>query len=866
MLIDAVGYGIRPYDANFKISPSPPHFDKNFLSLYSKMSPLNTKEVHTMTDKNKENITANLKTRFSSLLSSLKDTLSPTADQKLDKAAVYGLLRAAITYFLKKSVIILVSYLFGSAAGIFDTYPFGLALLCSASKDIIFIYAGLVVSSLTHGSDSPLFFFIYTAAIGLRFAFSRLLGDTENASNREKIIRQKLFGKNDPMPKSKLFAEPVAIRLVSVILCSLSVSLARLISDGFLYYDLFALITCVLASPLLCFSYYALTDMKSPPKQLAELCAAVAVFSVIYSIKLYYVLGFSASTVCAFLITLYTSKRFGVLRGTVVGLFSGLACGASAAPMFALVGFASGALYNLSLFGAVGASVLTGVLFGVSQSGFSAFTTLLPELGVGGAVFLPLAYYDLLPKPEMFKSIAYYRHRESEKAVITNAILCDNKESLEEVSTALDSLSKTIALLSDRLRRPDILDIKEICDKSFEPYCRRCSLAPVCYGREVMGTYDLRGKFTNALSAKGKLDMSDIPEYAGEKCFNILKIVSDVNMNYAKHLESLIRDDRTEVFAIDYKIMSKLIGNASKVNDLEYEFDRELSAKLMRAIRYMDFDAESVYVYGKRKKHIRVTGINLSQVKLGAEEIKRAFENVCEARLSPPVFEIDEDIVSMSLSSERGYDISHASASTKKENSDVNGDSAMFFESRDGKFYHLISDGMGSGKEAALTSRLCTMFLSKLLSAGCESSIVIEMLNGFIRSRRVECSAGIDLAELDLVAGKGCFIKSGAAPSYIIREKNLYKLQSKTLPIGILKDTDAEVINFELHEGDIIVMFSDGVASSLEDGAWLTELLALDFESDLEKMAQKVLEAAGVNNIKSDDMTVGIMKVSKRGE
>ena len=61
------------------------------------------------------------------------------------------------------------------------------------------------------------------------------------------------------------------------------------------------------------------------------------------------------------------------------------------------------------------------------------------------------------------------------------------------------------------------------------------------------------------------------------------------------------------------------------------------------------------------------------------------------------------------------------------------------------------------------------------------------------------------------------------------------------------------------------MMFSDGVASSLEDGAWLTQLLSFDFDSDLEKMAEKILDSAGVNNVKPDDMTVGIIKVKKRG-
>jgi stage II sporulation protein E len=171
---------------------------------------------------------------------------------------------------------------------------------------------------------------------------------------------------------------------------------------------------------------------------------------------------------------------------------------------------------------------------------------------------------------------------------------------------------------------------------------------------------------------------------------------------------------------------------------------------------------------------------------------------------------------------------------------------------------------MGSGKDAAMTSRLCVTFLSKLLSAGCPMSVVLELLNGFLRSRGGECFASIDLAELDLLSGKGCFVKSGAAPSYILRDNNLFKLQSKTLPIGILKDTDAEVINFELKENDIIVMFSDGVASCLEDSVWLTGLLCFELENDLDKMAKKILEYAKKEVAKADDMTVALMRVTKR--
>ena len=789
------------------------------------------------------------------------------ADRKDKKAGApwdsRGYIKYAAAYLVKRLIIMLAAYLLGSCSAAFDTYPFGTALLCAVSKDIIFIYGGLLLSCLERGGDASICFFIYTSAVALRCAFSKW-ANSEPAPHKREKLADKGIG-NTEQKKEVLFSEPFALRLVTVVVCSLSVSLARLISDGFLYYDLFGLFVCVLASPLMCFAYYAVTDMKNVSKQLCEICAAAVLFSLVYSVRLYYFLGFSAAVFASFLITLYVSKKFGVLRGTVTGLFAGLACGANLAPLFAVAGFVSGTLYNLSLFGAVGAAVVSGVLYGISQSGFSAVTTLLPELAGAGAVFLPLAYYDIFPKTEMFKSIAYYRSRESEQALINRAMYKDSAESLESISKALDSLSLTIAGLSDRLRRPDVLDIKEICSESFEKYCLKCSLAPVCYGKEAVSTFDVIGKFTAALEKKGRIDIGDVPGYVGEKCFNILKILSEANILYAKRLESLIKNDKTSIFAIDYKAMSKLISEASKVNDAEYTLDRELSSKLMRAVRYMDFGADSVYVYGRRKKRITVTGINLSEVKIGTDEIHRAFENVCGARLTMPSFSIDDEFVTMTMSSEKRLEVLHAGASDKMENSDSNGDSSLFFENGDGKFYCLICDGMGSGREAALTSRMCVMFISKLLGAGCDKSIVIEMLNGFIRSRGTECSAGIDLAELDLISGAGCFVKSGAAPSYIIRGKNLYKLQSKTLPIGILKDTDAEVINFEVRDGDIIAMFSDGVAASLEDGAWLTSLLCFELGDDLDAAAEKILKTASEKNEKCDDMTVGLIRVSKAG-
>jgi stage II sporulation protein E len=204
-----------------------------------------------------------------------------------------------------------------------------------------------------------------------------------------------------------------------------------------------------------------------------------------------------------------------------------------------------------------------------------------------------------------------------------------------------------------------------------------------------------------------------------------------------------------------------------------------------------------------------------------------------------------------------------AKATDVKESEVVNGDIISIFDNDEEYFYTLISDGMGSGRDAALTSRVASVFLEKLLSGGNNKAVALEMLNNFIRCKNMESFATIDLLEIDMLSGQASFIKSGAAPSYIMRNGSLFKIASNSMPVGITREINAEEIKFELQEGDIIVMISDGVAQSFEDSIWLANMLTFDWEEGegLQSMSEKILSGAKLNNKRSDDMTVGLIKI-----
>ena len=172
---------------------------------------------------------------------------------------------------------------------------------------------------------------------------------------------------------------------------------------------------------------------------------------------------------------------------------------------------------------------------------------------------------------------------------------------------------------------------------------------------------------------------------------------------------------------------------------------------------------------------------------------------------------------------------------------------------------------MGSGREAALTSGLCGVFLKKMISAGCSCDMALDILNNFLRNRGSsslhECSATIDLLSLDLLRGKASFYKCGAAPTYVFRDGNLFKIRSHTVPLGIITEPDTRKLELSLNAGDVVVMVSDGVTQSKEECPWLFDLLRSQSEhASPERLADLVVKYAKGEGC-SDDISVLVLKI-----
>ena len=773
--------------------------------------------------------------------------------------------------------IAFLSGILGMSGAVFSCHPFGIAFLCACGpKYTLYSYIGLLVSSLASRGMAFALAVTYTMTLLLRFIAGRYVmrGDKrENIPPKQRLL--KIFtlnreGENPP----KDFSEEVLLRIAIACLAAFIFGLWRLVGGGFLYYDLFGLLAGFLLTPIITFALSGLFRERMGFEYAREIGLAALSFITVYALSEHTLFGFSPALTLAFFITLWSATTLGGLKGCTVGLLAGLASMNAAVltgdsqpisviipSLMAFSGLAMGIIKSFIGNISVIPTLLVTAALGWGLGGFTALQGFLPDMLSATVIFLPLSKYGILPK------IAALAKIRVGKRVDTSMLLMkkeeDSRQRLAALSEALSHLSDTIYSLSDRMKKPGVADLKQICDRAFATHCDRCSLASVCLEKECISTLDAQSKITAALYRKGRAELSDVPAYLKNRCPSMDTILEEMNHSAAKLVESLIKNDRTEAFAIDYEVMAKLLSARITETDEEYTVDSELTKKLCKSLGYMGIAARSAICFGNRKKQVIVGDFDISRVRLGADEIKTAVENTVGIPMCAPTFSIDGEDTTMCICAKRRYKIKTASATGAKASEKANGDNTAIFINKEGYAYAIISDGMGSGKEAAITSKICSVFAERMLGAGNGVAITLEMLNGFIRSRGVECSATVDLAEIDLITGNVGFVKSGAAPSFVLRGGNIYKLQSKTLPIGIMPELDAEKIKFELQAEDIIVMLSDGITATLEDGIWLANLLTYEWEDDLDRMAEKILDVAAVNTSRGDDMTVVLVKIEE---
>lgn len=707
---------------------------------------------------------------------------------------------------------LILAFLVTGVRFFFDTYPFGIAFCASCKGRTPFAVVGSALGALIfHEAPIP-YLIALLFLIGLRVLGSLWLGE-----EAERLVS--LGERSRPGFVSRLFSERVSVRVAVGALCSLGLLLFRVVTSGGAIYDAFVLAFTTVLTSIFTYSLCFLYENHDTSRRLLGFCAVL--FIIVYMIRGRELFGLDISIVISYAVALYASRHTTGGKSVAIGALLGVCHGPAFAPVFAIGALVSSLLWDFSYYISIIGALVISIGYGVFSSGYEAIVYLLPELLFASLIMYPLTRFEILPSVcaeratgDIGKEIFL-----AERSDYTTA-------SLEGARDALKDISAMLLELSHRSKNPSREFWHDTCLEICESHCYSCPKRSICWERDASATRENIFRIGDAAFSDMTVAHDCVEERFLHRCPNIDKIIEQINSVRRDIDDDRLRYGKLEISSDDYEMSARLIDELLTSLNTRAEYDEALSDKALRACRRVGLKLEGARVIAGRPLIVTLVSIDTGASKCSADEVQKALEDALDIPLDAGEIEELSGVSVMKFKSKSRYCVSCDSASAPMSEGEPTGDTICFFESEDGHHYMLLCDGMGSGREASATSKMCAELLSRLLRARASKELCLSMLNSFIRAKSPESSSSVDLLEIDLDDGQAQLIKGGAAPTFVKRGEKIFRLHSRTAPIGIMKELNAERIDFSLRDNDIVIMVSDGVASDERDSKYLVDFLS----------------------------------------
>lgn len=552
-----------------------------------------------------------------------------------------------------------------------------------------------------------------------------------------------------------------------------------------------------------------------------------------------------------------------------------------------ILGFAIGNLMeSIAIYGACG---LVAGIFRESGKLFTAlsFNIIFVIVTLYSGVFNNISFIEalvgtgiflLIPK-KIYNKISLEINKDKKVGHFSEVRFAEIKDELTE---RLKDFTEVLSIMGKSLNNlvcNDKLAIKNkgnaLVENLSDRTCSDCDMRYMCWKRELHQTYNafsdlIRNYENNSGTFPHELEKKCIKKYA------LVKNLEDIMNIYMVNetLKSRLGEGR--------KILSNHINNMSvTISEIVDEFGNEL---------HLCTDVEKSI-----KKALLKYGVNFGSLicyndKNGRIKIKMQMENCMgsQACIKTVLPIISETIgKNMSIGSEGcninsknnmcevvieeapKYHINSHVAVATKEGEKFTGDSYSYGRTKDGNYITVISDGMGSGPEAGLESKVSVEIIEKFMEVGFDEKIAIDAVNAImsIKFSEDEKFSTLDMNKIDLYTGNAKFMKVGAIESFIKRGNKVEVINSNTLPFGVLEEPDVDTVEKQVGNGDVIVSISDGILDVKNDGSfdttWLIEFLKNTKYRQPKDLSIAILEKAKElsGGKAKDDMTVVVSKV-----
>jgi len=430
---------------------------------------------------------------------------------------------------------------------------------------------------------------------------------------------------------------------------------------------------------------------------------------------------------------------------------------------------------------------------------------------------------------------------------------------VEETAAAFSGIYETVRSASGAGLNDD--NIATVFDRAAETACRTCPRSMQCWQIEYERTLDVLNNLTPKMSAVGRIEPDDFPDFFSTSCRNLLRLTAAINeeltaLAYRRQYRNRLRDNIGAAYN-QYSDIASVLHSVAEELGSGIDFEPALEKRLQRYLRSMDLDA-SVAAFRDRsgRLHAEIESGGVRLIRKDPRYLEK-LSAVLQTRLCTP--EVPPGPGRLVLLEAEPYSAKVGIASIRRHGESISGDSCVYFKTDEGLLCILLSDGMGTGRAAAECSSGVLRVLERLLRAGVPADISLRILNDLMLLKNntdIAC-ATVDLFCISLFTGHADIFKFGAAPSYVRSGGSVSRIRGSSLAAGLesAESGGPDRSSAKLTPASIALMVSDGAVSG-EDDRWLMDALAAFSGSDPKELAALLARLAREKNGEADDTTV----------
>lgn len=514
---------------------------------------------------------------------------------------------------------------------------------------------------------------------------------------------------------------------------------------------------------------------------------------------------------------------------------------------------------------------------------FSAIALVLVEVLIGYyfQLYYSFSWISILPtaiSAIIFMAIpdkVYYSFKaifdlKSDRALVKN-IVNQNREILRRRFLSLSDVFGEMCrvfrgLIKQNLSQQDVKAM--LRDEIINKNCDTCPDKARCHRNHQQEVARVLDELVDIAFAKGKVTLLDIPAYLSANCGRVNGIITGCNTlarQYKSYSGMLANIDNSKLLIADQlQGISAVMKNLSVEVDNDIAFDSKREQRLIEELLFNDVVCTDAVVYEK-DMHTFEVGLIVRSSDSESIKIPDIVSKVCKCKMS--VFDrfagSQPGYTTVSLRSAPKYDCVFALASETKTGSAASGDSHSAMMLSGDKFMFALCDGMGSGEQAKSICETSMSLIENFYKAGFSSELVLSSVNKLLTMQKTDVFSALDVCVLDLKNGLGDFIKMGSPSGYIISSKECKIISASALPLGIVEHAQPVTQKLVVDDGDIILLFTDGVADSFSDDQKIADFLKDNYSVNPQTIVDKLLQQALANNNGRalDDMTILAVKV-----